>query len=104
MAVLPPGYIRLSSKDPRQPGVLQLMAAADRDGNPVPFKLTWCMYDKRNRSGRNGELRTEKCILPHSTIGRKQFKSAIRNVKTMDGTITPVHIYMMTHFNDRIIL
>lgn len=84
--------------------MLQLMAAKDRNGLPIPFEITWAMYDSKDRSGRNGELRTAKAILPHSVIKSKQFRGALRNIKLMDGTLVPVHIYMITHFNKRIVL
>lgn len=104
MAALPPKYIRLSSKTPKDPGALQLMEMRDRNDHPIPFTITWCLYDRANASGRNGEMRTEKAILPHLGINSKMYRNAIRNIKLMDGRLIPVHIYLITKINDRTIL
>jgi hypothetical protein len=102
--MLPKGYIRLSDRDPKSPGVLQMMEKRDRDGNPVPFVIRWARYDSKDRSGRNGELVEAKAMLPHSGINSSMYKLAYRNVKLMNGDLVRVHIYMITHFNGKTVI
>lgn len=94
--------------------MLAEMRKTDRNGNPIPFDVTFVTCDRqRNTGGKVKSLtgaymnRTE---LDRTERERKKtgvqyhYRNATRNLKTANGDLTKVHIYLITRFNGMIVL
>lgn len=93
------------------------MRKVDKNGNPIPFDITWCTCDVARKTG--GELiRLNKAYLSGAEIKRatdleksqkaskrqNHFGNATRNIKNALGDLKKVHIYLILELNGKTVL
>jgi hypothetical protein len=98
------GFLTLSE-------ALQLMRKTDSNGNPIPFSITFVTYDKTRNTG--GKLNSiKKAYMSVTEIKRTEpakripkvfqnhFSNATRNIKSANGDLVKIHIYLITRINN----
>lgn len=94
------------------------MRNKDANGNPLPFSLEFVTCDVNRNTG--GDIkRYAKAYLSGAEVDRidqaekivkkrsgrqSHFKNATRNIKTTDGELHKVHIFLMTKFNGKTVI
>ncbi|MBD3627597.1 hypothetical protein [Cyclobacterium sp.] len=93
---------------------LRAMDRLDHKGNPTPFTITFYTADRKRDTG-GKKMTIEGGILSKHAKGLpmhmrrvdgfggskapRHYQNATRNVSSPDGSITTVHIRLITHFN-----
>lgn len=98
---------------------LRMMDRLDHKNRPIPFSLSFVTADRRRNTG--GEIMSISgaILSKHNTIlpkyvrtvdgfggskSPRHYENATRNVQSPDGSITKVHIRLITTFNGQKII
>lgn len=81
---------------------LRVMDQVDGRGAPVPFSITWAMYNKSKGTG--GEIRTMKAVRCGVSHGLQRHRQVA--VKPADGTGHPIaiHLRLILRINGHVVL
>jgi hypothetical protein len=90
--------------------MLAIMNKCDHNQNPIPFDLTYVTADRDRNTG--GKIKTAKsAYMPakektrvdksnrSTPAAQNHFRHATRNIKTPDGNLHKIHIFLVTKFN-----
>jgi hypothetical protein len=98
---------------------LRLMERLDHKDRPIPFAITFVTADRQRKKGGKIMELNGAILSKHNTLLPKyirtvdghgnsktprHYENSTRNVQSPDGTITKVHIRLITQFNSKKII